>query len=228
MKVLTNYLDTPLPEKTKSYTPVGHKQLIELVEERLDVAGFERSTLDVDQNGDGTIIIANMGIKRKENDVFSQQFSTVNSYNKTKPVTFASGGRVFVCQNGMIISESVVVRKHTANVWEELEQKADVAIKQLETNWERMVVDYTKMKEVEMTFTQQSEILGRIFVEQQILQPTEVTVAAKELRDPTFEDFSALTLWSLYNACTYALRQCHPFHKNVRLKQLHDFCLELV
>jgi len=222
-----NYLQTPLPEKTKSYAPVGHKELIEFVEARLDAAKFKRTTMSVDQNKEGTIIVANMGIQRKEVKDFHQEFSIINSYNKSKPVTFASGARVFVCENGMIISEAVTVRRHTTNVWNELGEKADTAIAQLEANWQKTLADVNKMKEVELTMTRASELMGRIFVEEKILRPTEVTTAVRELRKPSFGEFAALTLWSMYNACTYALKEAHAYRKNDSLKSLHDFCLKV-
>lgn len=223
-----NYLQTPIPAKTKSYTPVPHSDLITLVDERLDHAGFERSYLDVDQNQDGTIIIANMGIKRNENEFFSQQLSIVNSYNKVKPVGFAAGARVFVCSNGMVISETYIVRKHTTNVWDQLTERADQAIAQLTTNWEKTLVDVNKMREKELTFTQSSELLGRIFVEKEILKPRQANEVARQLRNPRFSEFKEMTLWSLYNACTFSLKEAQPKEKNARLKHLHDFCLELV
>lgn len=222
------WMTAPVPEQTKSYTPVAHKDLIEFVDERLDAAGFKRTSLKVDDAKDGKIIVANMGIEREGNFPFHQQFSLINSYNKSKPVTFASGAEVFVCANGMIISEAVTVRRHTTNVWNEMATKADEAIAQLNANWERTLDEVTVMQEFEMTRTQMAEVAGRLYFEKHVLSHTEASVVARELRKPTFEDFSALTLWSLYNACTYALRQTHAYRKNESLKSLHDFCLELV
>jgi hypothetical protein len=227
MKTITNYLNAELPVQTRSYTPVGHAQLIDFVEERLDTAGFKRTSLNVDQNIDGTVIIANMSLAHQETTDFLQEFSIINSYDKSKPVTFASGARVFVCSNGMIISDAVTVRKHTTNVWNEMAEKADIAIKQLQDNWEKTQHDVALMKDRRMTFRKMSETLGRIFIEKQILLSTEVNTAVRELRKPTFEDFSGMNLWSLYNACTFALKEAHVSRKNTSLKQLHDFCTEI-
>jgi len=218
-------MTAPVPEKTKSYTPVEHKKLIGFVEERLDLAGFERESLNVEDAKDGKIMIAHMGLKHKENDEFRQQFVTVNSYNKSKPVSFYSGAHVFVCSNGMVVTEATVVRKHTTNIWDELEVKADQAIVQLENNWKKTLEDVNRMKQTEMTRTQMAETAGRLYFEQHILRHTETSIVARELKKPTFEDFSALTLWALYNACTYALRQANAARKNEAHKALHDFCL---
>ena len=222
----TSYVDAALPARTSTYTPVGHIQLLDFVEERLDKAGFEKSSLQVDQNLDGTVIVANMGLKHYTNSEFHQEFSVINSYNKSKPVTFASGARVFACSNGMIISDAVTVRKHTTNVWSELEQRANIAIGQLKENWKKAQEHAEIMKLRDMPFTEMAEVLGRLFIDEQILLSTEVNTAARELRKPTFEDFSQRTLWSLYNACTFSLKEAHVSRKNNSLKRLHNFCID--
>jgi hypothetical protein len=228
MKAKINYLDLELPEKTKTYQPVGHKELLDFCHERLDVAGFKVTTTNVDQSDNGSIIIANMQIEREENNAFTQQFTAVNSYFKEKPIMFASGGHVFVCQNGMIVSEALTVRRHTTNVWHELTGKADTAILQMTQNWEKTLADAEAMREREMTITNMSRALGQLYVEMQLLAPTEVNIAAREIRKPTFEDFKDHTLWSFYNHCTYALKGAHTYRKNECLKGVHDFCMELV
>ena len=228
MKKITNYLNAELPVQTRSYTPVGHKQLIDFVQERLDASNFHVAKMDVDQNNSGTVIIANMALQHQITNDFYQEFSIINSYDKSKPVTFASGARVWICSNGMIVSEAVTVRKHTTNVWNELAEKADLAITQLQDNWEKTQQDIALMKHTELTFTRMAELIGRLFVEKQVLISTEANIVAREIKKPTFGAFSGQNLWSFYNACTFALKEAHVSRKNSSLKKLHDFCIETI
>jgi hypothetical protein len=72
-----------------------------------------------------------------------------------------------------------------------------------------------------------AELIGRLFAEEQILTSREASAVVKEWRNPTFEDFKENNLWSLYNHCTYALKEARVDKKIPALKKLHEFSMQV-
>ena len=227
MKGFTQWQETELPRKTKSYQPVGHQSLINLINEVLDLHGFKTTTFRVNQSPDGNVINGHIGIERDYGySDFHQELGFVNSYDKTKPIMVAGGGRVWICENGMVSAEIAQVRKHTKNVWDDIHEQVGMVVAKLDDNWEKLVRETDLMKQVEMTSTQTAELLGRVHFEEGILNTTEVIIANKEIKNPTFGTFKEKTLWSTYNACTYGLKKANVRRQTESLKALHDFCVD--
>ena len=225
-KLFVDWRGAATPPKTNSYTPVHHENLMGVVLGRLDAAGFSTTSINTDQSMDGNLINCHMGIERDYEGIeFNQEFVFMNSYNKTKPVLFASGARVFVCENGMIISEATAVRKHTVNVWDDVVSKCDEAINQMEINWDKTLNDVSLMKETEISPIKRAELLGLMFVNEGILSSTEINTIIREIKSPTFSEFTDDSLWSLYNACTFAMKDANIIRRAASLKALHEFSI---
>lgn len=215
--------DAVVPEQTDTYMPVSHEDLLDLVDNRLFVTGYEVNNRNIEQNHDGTTIIAHFIVKKEDHPDFTQEFAVVSDYKKRKAIMFASGGHVFICGNGMVVSEVTIVRKHTSRVWEELTEKCDEAIEKMEENWEKMLDDIYLMASIGLTLTQKSELLGRMLIEEKILSITEVSKVVAEIKKPTHDYSSRDSLWELYNYCTFILKDAHIMRKTKALKSLHDF-----
>lgn len=216
-----------LPQKTDTYMPVPHMELLQIVESRLLESGYTITKRSVEQSTDGQVIIAHFLISKGEGELdYTQEFGVVNSYNKTKPIVFASGGHVFICANGMVVSEFTTVRKHTSKVWDEIYDKLTEAIEKMEYNWEKLQQDVLKMTLTFLNLTQKAEVLGRLFVEEEVITITELSKIKKELSKPTHDYEACDTLWELYNYVTFVLKDAHILRKTEALKKTHDFMVE--
>jgi len=133
---------------------------------------------------------------------------------------------VFICGNGMVVSEMTVVRKHTSRVWDEIDEKLDQAVGRMEDNWKKLINDVMSMTNVELNLTQKAELLGRLFVEEGVITITELSKIKMEISQPTFDYESDGTLWELYNHCTLVLKEAHIMRKTKALKELHDFMVD--
>jgi len=226
-KEFVRWQDAEVPLETETYMPVAHGDLFDLVDQRLSVAGYEITSRSVEQSIDGNVVIAHY-IIRKDDDIedFTQEFGVVNSYDKSKAIMFASGGHVFICGNGMVVSEMTTVRKHTSRVWHEINDKLDEAISHMEDSWTKLINDVLQMTLVEINTTQASEILGRMFMEEKILSLSDINKVTKEYFDPTHDYGNHGTLWQLYNHITYVLKDAHIMRKTKALKDTHDFMVE--
>ena len=57
-------------------------------------------------------------------------FAGINSYDKSSRLAYASGTQVFVCANGMISGDIKQLRKHTKNVFQDIDGMLDTIIRE--------------------------------------------------------------------------------------------------
>jgi len=229
MKIQTNWKDAPVPVLTETYSPVAHSELIYLITKKLEDRGYSVQGVAVQQNYNGEQIYGTMSLDRDSADgAFQQTLAFTNSYNNRLPIRLASGAKVFICANGMIIGDILSLRKHTGQVFPALKNLIDLAIDGMEESFERTQVDVHAMIAVDITVTQAAEIIGRMFVEEEILNSYEVNETVRQLRKPSFSDFEPSNLWSLYNHATYSLNNAAPDRRMPALKSLHIFFMDLV
>ena len=229
MKTLVNWKDAQVPELTETYSPVAHTELIYLLERQLNVDGYDVVSNHVQQSYNGEQVFGTMSLKKETGiagDDLRQTMAWQNSYNKRLPIRLVSGGHVFICSNGMIVGDIITFRKHTGDIFPALKEMISIAINRMEEDFERTQKDVLIMKETELTTTLAAELVGRMFVEERILNSNEVNEVARQLRKPKFEEFKANSLWSLYNHATYALNEAAPDRRMTSLKQLHTFSMD--
>ena len=110
--------DVSTPSATKTWQPVPHKTVIELVEKSLEGSGLPitDSSFALAKNGNrmfGVITLAG-----------GTDYATVigvrNSHDKSFPVSFCLGSRVFVCDNLAFSAEVTVKTMHTRLVFDRL------------------------------------------------------------------------------------------------------------
>jgi hypothetical protein len=230
MKIQTSWKDAVIPALTETYSPVAHSELIYLLEKQLGADGYEVKNNFVQQSYNGEQIFGTMSLRKETGiagDDLAQTMAYQNSYNKRLPIRLVSGGRVFICSNGMIVGDIITFRKHTGDVFPALKEMIKIAIVRMEEDFEKTQRDVLVMKETELTTTLAAELIGRMFVEERILNSNEVNEVARQLRKPKFEEFKANTLWSLYNHATYALNDAAPDRRMQSLKQLHEFSMDV-
>ncbi len=228
MRIKTHWKEALVPSLTESYSPVAHSELMYLLEKQLDADGYEVTDNVVDQNYNGLQIAGTMALRKQtgiDHQEFAQTMAYTNSYDKRVPIRFVSGGHVFVCSNGMVIGDIITMRKHTGEVFPALKEMIKIAVDRMEDDFEKTQRDVLIMKQIDLTTTLSAELIGRMFVEERILNSSEVNEVARQLRKPRFEDFSTNNLWSLYSHATWALKEAAPARKMWALKHLHEFSM---
>ena len=212
----------PLPEKTASYTPVPHEQIVEKIYRNMDKTGLRiaNKRYKVGRNGRQLTGIFDL----TSNDVtFNYQLAFRNSYDKSMSVAFVTGATVLVCTNGMILGDQHLIRKHTGTVVQEITDKIQYVIGNLDGMLDRAEKDSERMKSIELDETATAELCGRLFMEQDIISSSQLNIIRQQLKKPDYEDFTEPNLWSLYNHTTHALKKTHAYGFIDKHKKLHDF-----
>ena len=196
-----------LPEETKSYCPVGHAPLLDLVEDQMREVGFRFGTEAHSLTKDGAryfgIIQLLNGI-----DMASEQHALVmglrNSYDKSFPAALAFGSHVFVCDNLAFTGEVTISRRHTVNVWRDLPALITSAVSQTKVMAHNQTLRFEHYQESKI----KGNIADHLIVEmlrQGIVNTSRVEKVVKEWDEPS-HDFGGRTAWRLFNAATEALK----------------------
>lgn len=228
-------LAAKLPKSTRSYAPVSHRTVIETTLEALDKAGIQVISQLYTAARDGR---QGNGIYQLQGGDETMNFRLIwqNSYDKSLPLASAMGANVIVCGNGMVVGYmGRFKRKHTGTVLDEFKESIVKYISEAGEVFHKMVVDREKMKEIELSKRLCAELVGRMFIEQDIITATQVGIIKRELEAPSFDYNTAKKrneegilvgpecLWDTYNAITVSLKDDHPQHSIQRHINVHKF-----
>jgi len=220
---LNDLKQVPLPEETESYKPVSHYDLaINLARTcngLLNGYHFRKSQYGLAKKGNQMF-----GIHTYINDHHESMGLSIgfrNSYDKSMSVGIAVGASVLVCDNLALTGDIAVMRKHTVNVWEDLEEMIITTIYRSQHNFSRIVEDSEAMKQRPLTNDSAYRFIGLLYG-RNVITPRQIPQVKKEWQKPSFEAFQPRNLWSFYNACTEALKTTQPSKIMEKHIQLHE------
>jgi hypothetical protein len=212
----------PAPPATESYAPVSHYELVNLLRETLAKHGVSVTTTEFGiqkgkVNGETDKGARLFGLFRtnvnegESGDALSLCYGLRNSYDKTMSVGFVAGSGVFVCDNLSITGEISVIHKHTPGVWDFIVPMVDsvaiVATKQHEVDKGMKQA----MKDKPIDIVSGLDILGSMAARGKLNfiggANSQFGRAIKSWREPEHDEFKDRNFWSLYNACTHAVKR---------------------
>ena len=223
-------INKPLPLETNSYKPLPNRAIIETINEILDKNGMYVSDkyYMTDNNKNKVAARYKLGGFGLETADIGMQLAWINSYDKSMSAKFSIGGNVFVCTNGVIRGDRDLKRKHTGSIFQELTQAITEEIEKISEEHEKVQEDAFYMKQIQVSKKAASELLGRMFIEHEILTSTQLNIIKRELDDS--KNFAFVnnfgSVWDLYNNCTEALKESHPTNFLQSHIDLHSFVKE--
>ena len=210
-----------VPEKTETYIPVSHQELVTKITEAGNKHyGREASKHNYEVNHRGQQLFGSL-VWEGENNSMSRSIGFRNSYNKTLPVGVCGGANVTVCSNLMFVGDVIKMRKHTQNVGDDLDALIVKLFEDVDKRYTQAHSDAGYMQEIPLSNEQAADYLGQLFVNQNVLNSSQINKAADEWFNS--KDFTSRTLWSAYNACTEALKSAHPSNALEKYTKLHTF-----
>jgi hypothetical protein len=217
----------PLPERTDSYQPVPHAELVTMVETigRDILTGYRFDRDDYGLARDGRQLFGTHTYRVPEDDQMGLTIGFRNSYDKSLSVGLAVGASVFVCDNLAFTGDLTVMRKHTSNVLTDLEDMIIATIYRCRKNYRQIASDSELMEEQALADDEAFKMLGLLFGKG-VLTPRQLPIVKKEWLKPTYPDFEPRNMWSFYNACTEGLKGTTPAKIMERHIQLHNLLTE--
>jgi hypothetical protein len=209
----TKYLLTgaEVPKETKSYKPVSHGQLIDLTMESIHQAGFVLDKEQYSAARDGNVANGRFSIRNVADKEMQLQIGWQNSYDKSLSLKFAIGTQVIICSNGMVHGDHGAFRKkHQGDIQEFTPHTISEYIKSSGDVFQKIQKEREMMKHVEVDARITAELVGRMILEKQFIESTQLNIIEREIKHPSFDYNSSGTLWELYQHTTFAMREVHP------------------
>ena len=223
----------PLPNHGKSYTVISHKEVIDNTMSLLNASGFTiikevyRSNMNanVAQGIYHLRPLNPVDSSIMEEEELGMMFSWTNSYDKSTRFQCAIGAYVKVCSNGMVAGDMMnYTRKHTGTANMDTKLHMTDQIKNAEVYYKRLINDKEYLKSVKLSCKQQSELVGRLFIDEDIIDTQQVSMIKKEMDKPSFDyGQSNNSAWAFYSHVTHALKKAHPRDWLSDQKDFHDF-----
>jgi len=200
-------LEAKLPPQTSTYKPVSHEQLINLTLEGIHKAGFEVQSESYESRKYGQVASGKYTLKGIGDNEMVLQAIWQNSYDKSLPLKFVIGGMVLVCENGMISLRAMneYRHKHISDVQEISPLIIPEHIKSAGEVFTGLQAERDVLKGIEVNSRLRSELVGRMFLENDILTNVQLNVIKKQFKNPTHQYNSPNTLWELYQFTTFAI-----------------------
>ena len=228
----------PLPNHGKSYTVVSHKKVIENTKKLLEDSGFtiRRELYRANMNAQVAQGVYHIYPSQSINDnivnenELGMMFAWTNSYDKSTKFQCAIGAYVMVCSNGMMCGDMMnFKRKHTGSAGHDIVMQLSNQIKNGEKHYTRILNDRDSLKNVTLTNREQSELLGRLFADDEIITSSQVSIIKKEMKKPSFNyDCLDDNAWAFYNHVTHSLKVSPPRDWMQDSQNFHDFMMNEV
>ncbi len=194
----------PAPPPTKSWFPVAHGHVLTAVTGRLADAGFVvRKAQHALSRGDARYF-GTLDLESPLVSGVSLAVGVRNSTDKSFPLGFCAGSRVFVCDNLAFRSELLVNRKHTRFGQARFADAIAHAVQSLSAFREAEAARIRKLQHAELSEDQADALLLRAY-ERKLVSHHYLPRVIEAWRTPAFEEFAPRTRWSLLNALTGVL-----------------------
>ncbi|HYT87554.1 MAG TPA: DUF932 domain-containing protein [Gemmataceae bacterium] len=192
------------PPATATWFPVKHSLVIDTVSQSLQAAGFQVERMKFALSRGDARLFATMDLASALATGVNLAVGIRNSTDKSLPLGFVAGARVFVCDNMAFRSELLVTRKHTRNGATRFQEAICQATQALVQFREIESQRIRRFQELELSDVRADSVMLRAY-EHEVVSHRLLPQVIKEWRTPSFEEFSGRTAWSLLNAFTAVL-----------------------
>jgi len=204
-------LRTEIPLESRTYKPVIYRELIDLTLNGIEKAGFQLESESYTAASKGLIATGKYTISNVADSEMKLQLGWLNSYNKVRSVGFAIGAKVIVCTNNMVSGNFGSFRKkHTGSIQEFTPKTIEEYIKRSADAFEKIQYERDVMKEIEVSKRTSAELIGRMFIEEEIITSTQLNIINREIQLPSFDYKCDGSLYQLYQHVTHSLKETHP------------------
>lgn len=196
----------PTPQPSGRWHPVAHSAVIDRVTETLTGAGYTIKSQALAVAREGKRMFATLDLSTPLSDGVALAVGIRNSTDKSYPLGFCAGGRVFVCSNLSFNAELLVKRKHTRFAVGRWNNEIAGAVQKLPSFTESEGVRIAALKQLELTDDQALAFLVRS-MEKHVISAPVLPKILSEWRNPTHDYGTGdrPTAWKLLNCYTTVL-----------------------
>ena len=204
-------ISVPLPNHAASYTVISHQFIIDYAFQSLTNAGFGIVDEEYRCTADGQIAQGIYKLNFNNDPELSMMFAWTNSYNKQ--VKFKCVVGAYINNTGSVMISGEVgswVRKHTGTADTEVKSTIDDYISNAHMYYNQLCSDKAAMEVVTLNRRKQSQLLGVLFAEYEIVTTEQASMIRDQMKRPQQVFNNTDSLWAFYNYVTNALQSSHP------------------
>ena len=201
----------PLPNHAASYTVISHQFVIDYAYQALANAGFGIVDEEYRCTADGQIAQGVYKLNFNNDPELSMMFAWTNSYNKQ--VKFKCVVGAYINNTGAVMISGDIgswVRKHTGSADTETKATIDDYITNAHMYYTQLCSDKAVMETVTLNKRKQSQLLGVLFAEYEILTTEQASMVRDQMKKPYHVFSNTDSLWAFYNYVTNSLQYSHP------------------
>lgn len=201
----------PVPKFTRSYTPISNKDLVDNLKIVIEHYGMKVERQYYQLGRAKKQLFGAFTIASKDSEM-RQAIGFRNSYDKSLPVGFVAGAEVVVCSNLMFEGEIKRVRKHSGNVLYELQDIMEESVQHIKKSFKKIRKEKKKLERVIVDPTLTAEILGDLFLQEDIINVRQVSIFKQEYdKVAKAEGGSPVQSgWQIMNHLTQTLKKTPP------------------
>lgn len=206
-----NLLSIDLPQHGASYTVISHEFIIDYAQQALANAGFIVLEEEYRCTADGQIAQGVYKLNYNNDPELAMMFAWTNSYNKQ--VKFKCVIGAYVNKTGSVMISGDIgswVRKHTGTADTETQDTIDSYISNAHMYYNQLCSDKAAMETISLNKRKQSQLLGVLFAEYEILTTEQASMVRDQMKKPYHVFTNTDSLWAFYNYITIALQSSHP------------------
>ncbi len=198
-----------LPESTKTWHPVAHDRVLDTASQALEDAGYRIARVKLGLSSDNNRFFATLDLTAplSPDGTVTLAVGLRNSIDKTFPMGFCAGSRVFVCDNLAFRSELLIRRKHTINGVASFNRDIGNAVLGLAQFTEQEGARVKQLQAAQMTDAQAESFILRAAVDRGILNLNDIPAVYNEWKSPRHDEFRERSAWSLFNGFTEVLKR---------------------
>lgn len=194
----------PAPAPEGRWFPLAHGAVHAKVRETLTEAGYLVGRQQLGLSADNARFFGVMDLSMPLVTGVTLAVGVRNSIDKSFPIGFCAGSRVFCCDNLAFRAELLVRKKHTRYGAMRFAAAISEAVIQLDQFKADESARVALMQATDVPNEAADSLILRAY-EKGIVTTPALPNVIREWREPSFEDFRPRTLWSLFNAFTTAL-----------------------
>jgi hypothetical protein len=218
--------NTPLPQHGSKYGVIAHGSVIDQTRKNLQDAGLDIERELYRCSKDGQIAQGIYHLVCKQDPDMGMMFAWANSYNRQMRFKCAVGGRVFICDNGMVSGDMASYSrihkgsKAFASAMNTIEEQIGNA----SSYFQKLVADKEMFKKVKLYREDQASILGHLYAVEDAVNLQQVSIIRREMDKPS-HDYGGdpNSAWAMYNHVTLALKESHPGSYLVSHQKVHEY-----
>lgn len=215
--------EVPTPTPTRTWQPIRHRHLLELVDATVADHGFEVTSEAHGLWGDGSryfglLEVSQNGTPRDHQTVIGIR----NSHDKAFSAAICLGSCVMVCDNLSFAGDVTLSRKHTRHVIRDLPELVDDAFNTFREMGTRQQARIDAYKHSRLRDRTAHDLIVQA-IDRKIIPVTRLPAVVREWRTPMHAEFThhGKSLWRLANAFSEAWKGSNLNTIPRRSQQLH-------